>query len=169
MTFLYIVTKYLTFPGVYVRCMWEQIVCRITKTPVEDTRYIRDDEMSSHIDHELIESPSGSLAIALVPFIFNCIAAFFLGLFPFFFRPTGAIASVSTSLSMWFCFSLCCNLFPQVEDALNMVDKIYKKGNILQKILFAPFVAVFFIGAYLERYCITFIIAVAILVTEFIM
>ena len=38
MTGLYILIKYLTFPGALVRGMWEQIVCRMCKVPVEDNR-----------------------------------------------------------------------------------------------------------------------------------
>ena len=169
MTFLYVISKYITFPGAYVRCMWEQIVCRITKTPVEDNRYIRDDEMSAHVDHELIESPSGAFAICFVPFFFNSIGTFLLLLFPFFFRPTGLAASISCALCVWFALSLFSNLFPQIEDALNMVSKTYKKGNILQKILYTPGLIVLFIGAYLEKYLLTFIIGAIVVFTQYIM
>ncbi len=169
MTFLYVLTRYLTFPGVYVRCMWEQAVCRITKTVVEDNRYIRDDEMCSHIDHELMGSPTGALAIGLVPCFFNAVGVVFLSVFPFIFRPSSLAGTVFSFLAVWFVLSLASNCFPQIEDALNMMTKIYKEGNLLQKIVFAPFAAVLFVGAYLERYCVTFIAAAGGIVIAFIL
>ena len=169
MTFLYIVSKYITFPGAYVRCMWEQIICRITKTAVEDNRYIRDDEMSSHIDHELVESPSGAFAIGFVPLFFNSIGALLLATFPFFFKPTGTVGVISSALCMWFALSLTSNLFPSVEDALNMLEKTYKKGNILQKIIYTPGLLIMMAGAYLERYSITFILGVIFVFTQYVM
>lgn len=169
MTFLYIITKYITFPGAYVRCMWEQIICRFSKTFVEDNRYIRNDEMSSHIDHELIGSPSSSFAIGFVPFFFNSIAAVLLAIFPYFFRPSGVVGSISGALCMWFALSLFSNLFPSVEDMLNMFEKTYKKGNILQKIIYTPGLLVMAAGAYLEKYSITFIAAVILLFTQYVM
>lgn len=167
MTFLYVLTKILTFPGVYVRGFWEQVVCRATRTVVEDNRYLRGDEMCSHIDHELIASPSGAFAMGFVPCFFNCIGIVFLSVFPYVFRPDSVSGSVFSTLSIWFVLSLSCNLFPSIEDALNMKDKVYGEGNILQKVLYAPFFAVLFIGAYLERYCITFVAALIAVFTIF--
>lgn len=169
MTFLYVITKYITFPGAYVRCMWEQTVCRITKTAVEDNRYIRDDEMSSHVEHELVKSPSGAFAIGFVPFFFNSIGALLLAVFPFFFRPMGTVGSISSALCMWFALSLFSNLFPGIEDVLNMLEKTYKKGNILQKIIYTPGLLVMAAGAYLERYSITFIVGVVFLLMHYVM
>ena len=75
MTSLYILIKYLTFPGALVRGMWEQIVCRFCKVPVEDNRYLRRDEMISHIDHEFMPKAQGAFAICFVPFFFNMLGA----------------------------------------------------------------------------------------------
>ena len=167
MTFLYILIKYLTFPGAYVRCMWEQIVCRIAKIPVEDNRYIRDDEVSGHVENELCEKPRGAFALCFVPLFFNSIGIFFLLLFPVYIRATSVAATVFSCFSVWFAISLFCNIFPMIENAMNMFEKVYKKGNIFQKILYTPAMAVIYVGAYLERYCITFLIAVAATIAIF--
>ena len=45
-----------------------------------------------------------------------------------------------------------------------MKEKIYKEGNILQKILFAPGFLGCYIGAYLERWGVTFLLALAVLI-----
>lgn len=166
MTALYIIIKYLTFPGVLVHGMWEQIVCRICKVPVEDNRYLRRDEMAGHIEHEFMPKARGAFAICFVPFFFNMLGALILGLIPaimFVYLQFRGIALIALSLvSYWFAISLFVNSFPLVEDAMNMMDKVYHHGNILQKIFYAPGAVICYAGAYLEKYCMTFIFAVAL-------
>ncbi len=164
MTGLYIFIKYLTFPGALVRGMWEQMVCRLWKTPVEDNRYLRKDEMASHIEHDLMEKPSGAFAICFGPALMNLLGAFVLALVPILFtlyaRIDDTVMTVINLVAYWFAVSLFTNAFPLIEDAMNMTEKVYKKGNILQKIIYTPGVALTYAGAYLERYCITFLLAV---------
>lgn len=166
MTALYIIIKYLTFPGVLVHGMWEQIVCRICKVPVEDNRYLRRDEMAGHIEHEFMPKARGAFAICFVPFFFNMLGALILGLIPaimFVYLQFRGIALIALSLvSYWFAISLFVNSFPLVEDAMNMMDKVYHHGNILQKIFYAPGAVICYSGAYLEKYCMTFIFAMAL-------
>jgi hypothetical protein len=168
MTKLYILTRYLTFPGAFVRCLWEQIICRIHGIPMEDTRLLRRDELCSHIEHELCPKAGGAFAIGFVPALFNAILAFLLALGPllgvFVFRMNNPIVTVLQIVAYWFAFSLYVNSYPSVEDALNMKEKIYREGNILQKILFLPGFVGCYIGAFLERYCITFLLALAVMI-----
>ena len=163
MTGLYIFLKYLTAPGALVRGMWEQTVCRRSKVVVEDNSYLRRDELASHIDHELMPTARSAFAMCFVPFFFNMLGAAIFGLIPgvmlLWLQFRGAFLIASCAVSWWFAVSLFCNAFPLIEDAMNMVDKVYHSGNILQKILYAPGVAITYAGAYLERYSITFIIA----------
>lgn len=166
MTSLYILIKYLTFPGALVRGMWEQIVCRFSKVPVEDNRYLRSDEMSSHIEHEFMPKARGAFAICFVPFFFNMLGALFLGIIPammlVYLQFRGIALIALCSVAYWLAISLFVNAFPLVEDALNMIDKVYHHGNILQKIFYTPGVLICFAGAYLEKYCLTFLFAVAL-------
>ena len=54
------------------------------------------------------------------------------------------------------------NLFPQVEDVMMLKENFYgKKKGIVSKILIAPFYAIFFLGAYLEKFGITLITSIA--------
>ena len=166
MTSLYIIIKYLTFPGALVRGMWEQIVCRFSKIPVEDNRYLRSDEMSSHIEHEFMPKARGAFAICFVPFFFNMLGALFLGIIPammlVYLQFRGIALIALCAVAYWLAISLFVNAFPLVEDALNMIDKVYHHGNILQKIFYTPGALICFAGAYLEKYCLTFLFAVAL-------
>ncbi|MBQ7295757.1 MAG: hypothetical protein IJW86_06150 [Clostridia bacterium] len=162
MTRLYIFLKHLTAPGALVRGMWEQTVCRASKVVVEDNRYLRNDEMASHIEHELMPTARSAFAMCFVPFFFNMLGAFIFGIIPavmvLYLQFRGIFLGITCAVSYWFAVSLFCNAFPLIEDAMNMVDKVYHKGNILQKILYAPGVAITYVGAYLERYSITFLL-----------
>lgn len=164
MTAFYCLTKTLTFPGVYARCFWEQIICRIFRVPVEDNRYLRQDELSSHIDHELMPTARGAFALCFVPAFFNAIGALFLAIFPivflFVYQTTNLALIISCAISYWFAVSLFTNSYSLVEDALNMKEKVYKEGNILQKIFYSPAFVFLYIGSYLEKYGVTFIAAV---------
>ena len=165
MTGLYVFTKFLTFPGALVRALWEQIVCRICGVPVEDTRALRSDELCSHIEHELMPRSRGAFAVCFVPAFMNGLLAFLLAISPtlglFVFEMTGIPGMIVNIFAYWFACSLFINSYPSVEDVLNMREKVYHEGTILQKIVYAPGFFFLFLGAYLERYCITTLIAIA--------
>lgn len=161
MTAFYYISKYLTFPGAYVRCFWEQIVCRICGVPVEDNRYLRQDEMCSHVEHELMPTARSAFAICFVPAFFNAIGAFFLAIFPiiflFIYETKNIALAAVCAVSWWFACSLFINSYGLIEDTINMVEKVYKSGNILQKIFYTPALALLYVGAYLEKYGVTFL------------
>lgn len=169
MTALYCFIRFLTFPGVYARCFWEQIVCRICGIPVEDNRYLRQDEMSGHIDHELMPTASSAFAFCFLPAFLNAVGALILGILPLYFlflyETTNLIIILISAISFWFSCSLYLNSYSLVEDAINMMEKIYKHGNILQKIIYTPGAVLLYIGSFLERYCVTFIAVVVLTVT----
>lgn len=165
MSALYAITRFITFPGAAVRAMWEHLICRLCGVPVEDNRTFRFDEMCGHIEHELMPKATGAFAIGFVPAFMNGVLAFLLALGPvlglFVFEMSSLSGRIVNILAYWFAFSLYVNSYPSVEDALNMKEKIYHKGNILQKILYTPGFIGCYVGAYLEKYCLTFVIAVA--------
>lgn len=161
MTALYELTRLLTFPGAYVRCFWEQIVCRICGIPVEDNRYLRGDELSGHIDHELAPTASSAFAICFVPAFFNAIGALMLAVLPvayvFVYETTDVLLTLLCAVSYWLACSLYINSYSLIEDAKNMMVKIFVEGNIFQKIIYAPGFVFLYIGSYLERYNVTFL------------
>lgn len=181
MTVLYVITKILTFPGALTKAFYEQIMCRILKCPVEDNRYLRTDEMCGHVEHEFIERPVASFMYCFIPGFLNFLLAMFVGLFPLvnvvylgnysgFVASSSVLASAITDanavalidallpiLFVWLTVSLLNNLFPLVEDAMVMKEQ-YAKLNIVAKILFAPGFAVMYVGARLEKYCLSFVI-----------
>ena len=163
---LYIIIKSLLFPGAYLRCFYEQIVCRICKLPVEDNRYLRDDEMTSHIEHELAPTAGKAFAVCWLPHFLTLLSGLALSIVPimvlFMLEADDLMLTIFCAVCWWFVFSIFCNSFPSIENALNMREKLYKKGNFLQKIIFTPGFVVTYIGAYAERYFVTFVLFSAI-------
>lgn len=186
MTVIYVITKVLTFPGALTKALFEQIMCRIFRCPVEDNRYFRTDEMCGHIEHELINRPVASFMFCFLPGLLNFQLALTLCMFPLInisllgnysgFIASSALSTIITEPAMvqtldfilpfffaWLCISLLSNLFPIIEDAVVMKEQ-YNKLHIALKILFFPGYIVMRIGARLEKYGITFILLVALTV-----
>ena len=64
-----------------------------------------------------------------------------------------------------------CNIFPLVEDAMNLWEVAYKqkKMNIIGRIFFAIPSALAYAGAFLEKYCVTFIALAAAVILSFVL
>lgn len=167
MTTLYIITRFFTFPGALLRGFFEQIICRIHKVPVEDNRYLRQDELCSHIEHEFMPGTWSSFSVCFFPMITQLILGLFVSV-------TAAInllylgafswpISLIDIICLWVGVSLSVNCFPSIEDAINLFDKLYRsKSNIILKIILTPGTLICYVGAFLEKYCITFISSVAL-------
>ncbi len=183
MRLLYIITKYLTFPGSYMRCVWEHITCRILKLMVEPAGYMRLDEACGHVEHSLAKSQFAAYLIAtgpgfmnfnmgLVFFFFGYINVFQLGITPY----ENVVMFIIYIISMYIGVSMLCCLFPLTEDILNFWDIAYSKSakktvggkaaDSVGKVLGFPFAAVTRLGAFLEKNCIIFILWVAFIVWQ---
>ncbi len=192
MTVFYVITKFLTFPGAITKALFEHIMCKICKLPVEDTRCLRTDEMCGHIEHELVEKPAASFWFCFIPGLLNfllgmCLSVFgivnvyLLGNYSGFISGSSLLSNlfakaltenitlVSTVdfllpiVFLWLGFSMFVNMAPLPEDALVMKEQ-YKNLNGFLKVLFAPGYFIMRLGAVLERYGVTFILFAAIAV-----
>lgn len=177
MTKLYIFSKILTFPGAYIRGFWEQLTCKILGLPVEIPGYLRIDEACGHVEHVLAKKGFAAYLIATGPGFMNLMTGFPIFLAGFMnLRYMGITPSDSVPLFILYLLmtyvgvSLMCNLFPLVEDAMNLNDLLYrqKKGNIVGRILAAIPAFITNIGTYVEKYCISFVLWVVFLVVSFV-
>lgn len=161
MNILFLITKWLTFPGALVRALLEHITCRILGIPVEDNRVLTNDELFGHVEHELAPTARKSFALCFIPAFCSCIITLFLFipsvLNLFEFKMTGISVIIINILAYWFAVSIICNSYPLIEDVLNMKEKIYGGKNVLLKIIYAPAFAILSGLAFLEKYCITFL------------
>ena len=169
MNIIYLIVKYITIVGTYVKAFFEQLTCRVYEVLVEDGRYLRANEMCGHVEHEIIKKRGVSFAVCFFPFLFNLIIGlvfvsvgamnvYYVGEF---FTSSGKV-NIINFIFLWLGISFLTNLFPQVEDALTLKDLIYHgKSNMFVKIIAAPIFAVLYAGAYLEKWGVTFITSFA--------
>ena len=165
---IYILTKWLTLPGAMFRAVIEHMVCRACHIPVEDNRIIRNDELFGHVEHEFAPTARKSFALCFVP-AFICGLLAFLLILPssiavFYLQMSGWYMIVVNIIAYWFAFSLFCNSYPLVEDAMNMKEKVYGGKNVWLKIVYAIGFVCLYILSYAEKYCVTFLFALAGLV-----
>lgn len=161
MTNLYVITRIFTFLGTANRALLEHIVCRLCRIPAEDIRSFRNDELCGHIEHEFSPKLSHSFLMCWLPFTVNFLlgcCALLSGSFLTFY--VGDVSKTSIAF-LWVGFSLICNCAPAFEDALLFRDCLFGSKNILVKIVLAPFFAVAYASAFLERYSITFVLSIA--------
>ena len=162
MTYIYVATRVFTYFGTELRVFWEQLVLRFFKVPQEDTRTFKSSEMCGHIEHELTENLGSSFCMCFVPFVLNVILGCCLlltGSYRVFYIGDFSIAGL---VFLWVGVSLLSNCAPSFEDALSFKDYLYRKEtNIIVKILLTPHFAVSYACAFLERFSITFVLAIA--------
>ncbi|MEI6577839.1 MAG: hypothetical protein WCN92_00065 [Eubacteriales bacterium] len=183
MSIVYIISKIITLPGAYVKTFWEHLMCRLLGLPVETTNYLHYDEALGHVEHEFAKTLPRSFLFCWVPGFINRIfgiVMLFAGSLGIFYLGVGPI-NLQTGVTSWifyvylvllyFGISLLCNIFPLVEDALLLWDKLYGENgaNIVWKILlFIPSVCML-AGAYIERFGINILLAVGFVVAGYFM
>ena len=151
------ILKILTFPGAFLRAFLEQLACRMYEVPVEFSRYFQKNELCGHVEH-LLAPKKGSFGICFLPHAIML----FCGLV--FTIPAAINLVYLGKVNVFGCIfiyvgvSCLLNLFPLIEDALNMWEHLYGKNSTAQpvsKVLLAIPAAIMLAGAYLERYFIT--------------
>lgn len=162
MTVLYVITRYITFFGAMTRAFWEQLACRLCKIPIEDTRALKSDELCGHIEHELPENLKQAFVITWLPFTMNFLmgCAFLLtGAYRLFFIiQTNSLQAYGL---VWLGVSFLANCTCSFEDMLALKDFIYDGKSKVLKVILSPFFGVVFVASHLERYSLTFILAIA--------
>ena len=163
MTMICVITRILTFPGAFFRNLWELLVCRLCSIAVYDTSAFRYSEFCGHAEHERIyDNPWKSFFTCWFPFTMNFVLSlYFLSGSAYQLLYIGDTQNIVSYLFLWLGVSFAANCAPSFEDMLSFKDSVYGGKNILLKIIFAPFFAVFCVMACLERYSLTFLLAVA--------
>lgn len=178
MRLIYIITKFILFPGTYLRGFFEHLTCKLLHLEVESTGYLRADEISGHVEHLLASTTPSAWVMATLPgfFMFNIgvsfmyfgvLNVFYMGITPYDSLPLFIIYCVSMYLG-----ASCINsLFPMTEDVLQLWSLTYSKRehknaltailSIIVKVILFPWALITRIGAFLEKNCINFLILVA--------
>lgn len=162
MIYLYVATRVFTVFGTVVRAFWEQIACRICGIPVEDVRAFKTSELCGHVEHELIKNKKHSFIVCWLPFTMNFImACCFLLSGAYRIAYIGDVKTVTSWAFLWLGVSFAANCIPSFEDILSFKENFYnKETKTITKIILAPFFGIIYGFGILERFSITFIIAI---------
>ena len=171
MRILYVIGKYITFPGAFLRAFWEHLACLLFGLPVEHTGYLRADEMCGHIEHILPQKAAAAYFSATAPgfmglvtglplTVFGIINLRFLGTAP----ADSVLLFAVYVLILYIGISVMCCLHPQFEVAQNLWDITLEKLRSKQTksvvggvFMFLP--ALFtYVGAVLERFSVPVLI-----------
>ena len=174
MRILYVIFKYLTFAGSFLRGFWEHITCQLLGLFVEDPAYLRANEMCGHVDFIFPEKNSAAYLITIGPGVVNFITGLpmlLVGLANL--RIMGISWSDSGFLFIAYIVltyigaSLMCSLFPSYESALYLWERIRKNSSVAEKIFLSPVCLTVYIGSWLERFGIPQIFWAAAIITIF--
>lgn len=167
MRILYVIGKYLTFPGAYLRAFWEHMTCLLLGLPVEHTGHLRADEMCGHIEHILPKKAFAAYISATAPGVMGLISGLplaVLGIMNLRFMgiafADSAVLFIVYIVLTYVGVSIMCCLHPQFEVAQNLWDITLgklrskdKKSVVGGVFMFLP--ALFtYIGAVLERFSV---------------
>lgn len=175
MRILYVVFKYLTFAGSFLRGFWEHITCQLLGLLVEDSAYLRANEMCGHVEFIFPKKNSAAYLITLGPGVINFITGLpmlLVGLVNL--RLMGISWSDSPLLFVVYIVmtyvgaSLMCSLFPSYEAALYLWERIRTGSGIAEKIFLSPACLTAYIGSWLERFGIPQIFWVAAIIVIFV-
>lgn len=145
-----------------MRTFWEQVACRICAVPVEDVRAFKSSELCGHVEHELVRKKKHIFLICFLPFVLNFIlACCFLLSGAYRVVYVGDFGTLTSWMFLWLGISFAANCVPSFEDVLSFKDAFYSKDtSVVVKALLAPFFAIIYGFSLLERYSLTFILAI---------
>ena len=129
MRLIYVIFKFILFPGTYIRGFWEHLTCKILHLPVESEGYLRADEACGHVEHALATTPWSAWLMATGPgfMMFNAGMAFlYAGILNIFYMGITPYDSIGMFIFyvilIYLGVSFLCSLFPLTEDILTYWD-----------------------------------------------
>lgn len=169
MSVIYVISKYLTVIGSFLKGFWEQLFCKILNIPVQDARYLQANELCGHVEHDFTKSKIITFLLCYLPGFMNRLFGYgmviggYLGLF-YLRVPSNTVIFWVYLVFLYVGVSLLCNNAPLYEDALNNWSLLYGKGektNIVAK-FFAFIPSVYMLAAaWMEKYALSVLVWIA--------
>ncbi len=180
MTWLYVLTKTIYFPGTFVKAFWEHVTCRLLGLEIYAAdAYLSRNRLCGHVSMLPAPTASKSFFACFLPSLLNLslgFPAFAAGMLTLGFMGVDVIDPLTGKFCPLFILyvllylfgaSCLCSLFPYTEDALHLWRTLYGKDSTASTVgkifAFIP-TCLMTAGAYLEKYSVTFFVTVAFLV-----
>lgn len=180
MTALYVLTKTIFFPGTFLKGFWEHVMCRLLDVEIYAAdSYLSRNRLCGHVSMLPEPNASRSFFVCFLPSLLNFFLgfpAFVVGVLTLGFMGVDVIDPLTGKFCPLFILyvvlylfgaSCLCSLFPYAEDARHVWRTHYgseSTASTAGKVLaFLP-TCLMNVGAFLEKYCITFFVCIALLV-----
>ena len=180
MTWLYVLTKTIFFPGAFLKGFWEHVTCRLLGVEIyaADT-YLSRNRLCGHVSMLPEPNAAKSFFACFLPMLLNFslgFPAFACGILTLGFMGVDVIDPLTGKFCPLFILyvllylfgaSCMCSLFPYTEDVRHLWRTHYGSdgtaSGVGKVLAFLP-TCLMTVGAYLEKYSVTFFITVAFLV-----
>ncbi|MCL2508712.1 MAG: hypothetical protein FWF05_06005 [Oscillospiraceae bacterium] len=175
---IYVISKWLTFPGAFMKGFFEHLTCRLLKVKIyEADKYVTNNLLSGHVYMLPPESAAKSFFVCFLPGLLNFLfglgsyaaALMTLGYLGVGF--TDAQSQTQNPMFVFYCVllyfgaSMMCNIFPYRDDISHARELLYggesKSGGAAKVLFFIP-AAVMKAGSVLERYGLTVLFNIAL-------
>ena len=144
-----VIVAALTFPGIIIHELGHLLLCRLTGVRVNAYALLQMQEPYGYVIHEEPDSVFKNFLITFGPFFVNTIAiAAFLVLGTF----VSTFVSIAGWIFVWLAISAGMHSFPSKQDANSLWTQMWgtvKQGKALN-LVFAPFVALIYLGSLLS-------------------
>ncbi len=172
---IYLITRYLTYPAVFVRKAVEFLLCAILNIePAQATEEMNYDELTGHTPHGEFLYPIKAAVYNILVFAFQLAgAAGFLGagITALIRLDVSLINPVSLQIDPMFlvyilfmylgiCFAS--NLFPSANSVENFWGLCIAQAGIISRIIFIIPAVIFRVGIFLENFGITVVLSVVL-------
>jgi len=158
---IYLISKFITLPGAFLKGFWEHLACRLLGIAVQNANYLPADFHCGHVQNDSTDSSAQHFFLALLPYFAQRVLAW---IFIAAAAPPLLLFGVRSAqqshffflylVALYFGLSLLCNSFPSWAQAQQLWSLFYGKSaqtNRISKLLLAPCVAWFCLGAWLEK------------------
>jgi len=176
---IYVISKWLTLPGAFMKGLFEHISCRLLGLKIYDAdRYVKNNMLSGHVYMLPAEGAGRSFFACFLPGLLNFLFGIgsyaaalttlgYLGVryTDAYSQSTNPVMFTTYCFLLWFGVSFMCNLFPYKDDIAHAWALLYGKestaGGFAKVIFFIPAV-IMKVGAALERCGLTLLFNIAL-------
>lgn len=162
----------LTICGAVLRGYFEHLILKCLRVPVEDRSYLQRNELFGHVEHKPARSFAQNFCVCFLPGLFVCLVGamialpavlqlFVMGVMPRnIVDGTVSVMFILCAVLLYFGVSLFCHAFPSYEDALYLWESRKQTNAAARILLFVP-IACMRVGAFLARFGVWQLVAIA--------
>lgn len=177
MTVLHLISSFLMLPATLLRAFSEHVLLKWMHIPVEDTAYLQKNELCGHVEHKPVRTLGKSFLLCFLPgllllvigapmVLFGSVNIYWFGPFDLLTGKLSVLFPVDVLL-LYLGLGCLCRLFPTYEDALYLYETYQDSKSLAAKILLCVPVCVIRAGAFLARFSVSLLLAIAIVVCLF--